>query len=116
MPPNEHDLAYLWDMLDAARQIQDFIRGVSFSKYSDNKLIQSAVERQLEILGEAARRVSHEFQEEHPEIPWRPVIGLRNVLAHEYGEIKADRIWRIASVDVIDLISKLQPFIPPIDE
>jgi len=116
MPPNEHDLAYLWDMLDAARQIQDFIRGVSFSKYSDNKLIQSAVERQLEILGEAARRVSHEFQDEHPEIPWRPVIGLRNVLAHEYGEIKADRIWRIASVEVIDLISKLQPLIPPIDE
>jgi uncharacterized protein with HEPN domain len=116
MPPNEHDLAYLWDMLDAARQIQDFIRGVSFSKYCANKLIQSAVERQLEILGEAARRVSLEFQEAHPEIPWRPVVGLRNVLAHEYGDIKADRIWRIASVDVADLIKKLQPLIPPIDE
>lgn len=116
MPPNEHDPAYLWDMLDAARQIQDFIQGVSFSKYNGNKLIQSAVERQFEILGEAARRVSQEFQEEHPEIPWRPIIGLRNVLAHEYGEIKADRIWRIASEDVAELVRKLQPLIPPIDE
>jgi uncharacterized protein with HEPN domain len=116
MPPDERDPAYLWDMLDAALKIQEFIRKVRFSKYSSNKMIQSAVERQLEIMGEAARRVSPEFQEEHPEIPWRPMIGLRNLLAHEYGEIKADRIWRIATVDILDLINQLKPLIPPIDE
>lgn len=98
MPPDERDYAYLWDILEAARQIQRFITGISFINYGSNKLIQSAVERQLEVMGEAARRVSSGFQDEHPEIPWRPMIGLRNVLAYEYGEIKADRIWRIAKV------------------
>ena len=116
MPLSEHDPAYLWDMREAALHILDFIRGVSFSKYSANKMIQSAVERQLEILGEAARRVSPEYQEEHPEIAWRSIIGLRNILAHEYGEVKADRIWRIASVDAADIIRQLDPLIPPIDE
>ena len=115
MPLSQRDPAYLWDMLDAAHLIQEFVRGITFSKYTSNKMIQSAVERQLEILGEAARRVSTEFQDEHPEIPWRQVIGLRNILAHEYGEIKADRIWRIATVDVSDLILRLEPLIPPLD-
>jgi uncharacterized protein with HEPN domain len=115
MPPSERELAYLWDMLEAARQIQSFIHGITFSRYESNQLVQSAVERQLEILGEAARRISPGFQEEHPEIPWRQVIGLRNVLAHEYGEIKAERLWRIASVDVVDLIGKLEPLIPPME-
>jgi uncharacterized protein with HEPN domain len=56
-------------------------------------MIRYAVERQLLVIGEAANRVSAEFQETHPEIPWRQMIGLRNVLAYEYGEIKGDRIW-----------------------
>ena len=97
MPMAEDDPAYLWDMLEAASQIALFTKGVSFSKYSRNRLIQSAVERQLEILGEAARRVTVSFQDEHPEIPWRSIIGLRNLLAHEYGEIKAEQIWIVAT-------------------
>ena len=115
MPLSQRDPAYLWDMLDAAHLIQEFVRGITFLKYTSNKMIQSAVERQLEILGGAAWRVSTEFQDEHPEIPWREVIGLRNILAYEYGEIKADRIWRIAAVDLVDLILRLEPLIPPLD-
>ncbi len=116
MPVSENDPAYLWDMLEAANRIVLFTRGVSFTKYSRNLMIQSAVERQLEILGEAARRVSTAYQDEHPEIPWRPIIGLRNVLAHEYGEIKADRIWLIATREVVELIRLLKPLIPPVEE
>jgi uncharacterized protein with HEPN domain len=112
MPAKANDPAYLWDMLSAARQIASFVQGISFTKYSRNKLIQSAVERQLEIIGEAARRVSPEYQEDHPEIPWRPIIGLRNILAHEYGEIKADRIWLIAKNDVPGMAKVLETLVP----
>lgn len=116
MPANDNDPAYLWDMLEAANQVVLFTRGVSFTKYSRNIMIQSAVERQLEILGEAARRVSAAFQDEHPEIPWRPIIGLRNVLAHEYGEIKADRIWLIATREVVELARLIKPLIPSVED
>jgi len=55
MPPNSRDAGYLWDMLQAARRLQEFTAGVSFEAYLETVLLQSAVERQLEILGEAAR-------------------------------------------------------------
>jgi uncharacterized protein with HEPN domain len=63
----------------------EFTANLSREAYIESVLIQSAVERQLEIIGEAARRVSEAFQQKHPEIPWRSIIGQRNVLAHQYG-------------------------------
>jgi len=116
MPPLDRDLAYLWDMRQAVGWIASFMRGVSFAGYSGDKKLQSAVERQLEILGEAAGRVSVEFRQTHPEIPWRQMIGLRNILIHEYGEVKADRVWEIATTNIGELIDLLDPLIPPIDE
>ena len=116
MPASEHDPAYLWDLLEAAKLINQFTSGVSFIQYNRDRLIQSAIERQLEIMGEAARRVSKAYQDGHPEIPWRPIIGLRNILAHEYGEIKADRIWFIATRDVVELVRLLEPLVPRAEE
>ena len=72
------------------------------------------MERRIEIIGEAARRVSPEFQLAHPEIAWRKVIAQRHVLAHEYGEAKQDRMWGILSRRVPELISLLEPLMPPL--
>lgn len=113
MRPEERDAAYLWDMLDAARLIEGFTTGVRFEQYMDDRKLQLAVERALEIIGEAARRVSEEFKDSHPEIPWRAIIAQRNVLAHEYGEIKQDRIWRVVLSHIPELISQVEPIIPP---
>ncbi|MDM7940169.1 MAG: DUF86 domain-containing protein, partial [Methanothrix sp.] len=88
----DRDAAYLWDMLDAARSILSFVESKSFEHYLQDRMLQLAVERALEIIGEAARNVSLEFQREHPEIPWIGIIGQRNLLAHEYGAIKQDLI------------------------
>ncbi|MEW6285588.1 MAG: DUF86 domain-containing protein [Chloroflexota bacterium] len=112
MKPNERDVSYLWDMLEAARNIGKFLTGVKYGTYSKNKMIQSAVERQLEIIGEAAKRVSNEFKEAHPEIPWKNIIGLRNILAHEYGEVRVDRIWLIATTSAKELTTLLKPLVP----
>ena len=68
MQPQERDLASLWDMREAARLIAGFLRGVTYLEYEKNLMLRSAIERQLEISGEAARRVSPEFQHAHPEI------------------------------------------------
>ena len=74
---------------------------------------QLAVERSIEILGEAARKVSQAFQAAHPEIPWSRIIAQRHVLAHEYGNIDHERIWEVATVRVPQLIVQLVPLIPP---
>lgn len=66
-------------------------------------MLRSAVERQIEIIGEAARRVSDDFRVAHPEIAWRPIIAQRHILAHEYGEIEDDLIWRVATIHVPEL-------------
>ena len=113
MPPDTRDPAYLWDMLDASTAVKEFAAGATFQDYARNKMMRSAVERQLEILGEAARRVSQEFKAEHPEIVWRQIVGLRNVLAHEYGDIRQERVWQIVSRDLPALIQQLKPLVPP---
>ena len=95
-------------MLDAARSVREFTSGVT----QDRKL-QLAVERALEIIGEAARLVSPTFKTNHVEIPWKEIIGQRNVLAHEYGAINQERIWLVASRRIPELIRLLEPLLPP---
>ena len=85
MRPEDRDLAYLWDMREAAKEVMEFVQDVSYERFASEKVLRYAVERQIEVIGEAARRVSATFQQAHPEIPWKSIIAQRNVLAHEYG-------------------------------
>ncbi|MFP4100963.1 HepT-like ribonuclease domain-containing protein [Coleofasciculus sp.] len=114
MQPNSRESGYLWDMLQAAIRLQEFTAGLSYEAYLESILLQSAVERQLEILGEAARRMSEDFRQVHPEIPWSDIIGQRNVIAHQYEEIRQERIWSVVTSDIPTLIAQLEPLIPPL--
>ena len=107
------DRVYLWDMLTAARAVVDFTRGHTLAEYESDLLLRSAVERQIEIIGEAARHVSKAFQAAHPDIPWRSIQAQRHVLAHDYGEIKHERIWRVAETHIPELTKQLEPLVPP---
>jgi uncharacterized protein with HEPN domain len=116
MQPSEDDLESLWDMRQAIDRIQKFTVGMLEADYLANELVQSAVERQLEILGEAARRVSREFQVAHPEVDWRNTIGLRNVIAHRYDQVKQDQLWQIVQTVLPDFLTLLVAFLPPIED
>ena len=111
MQPEQRDAAYLWDMLDAAQMVEQLSGDLNFIQYSDDRRTQLAVERSLEIIGEAAGKVSTSFRNAHPEIPWRQIIGQRNVLIHEYGEIKQERIWKVVRENIPELIEQLKPFV-----
>ena len=113
MPPETNDAAYLWDMLDAARAIMGFVSSSSYEEYLENRMLRGAVERHLEVIGEAAGRVSFEFRKIHAEIPWSQIVGQRNILIHEYGEIDDALVWEVARVHMPDLIVKLEPLVPP---
>lgn len=65
-----------------------------------------APERLLEILGQAAKEISEEFRRQNSGLPWARIIGLRNVLAHEYGEIKDEKIYLVAARDILPLIDQ----------
>lgn len=113
MPRDEkRDPACLWDMLDAAKAITVFVSTRSFYDYQKDRMLRNAVERNMEIIGEAANRVSKSFQKDHPEIPWRSMIGQRNILIHEYGEVKDERIWAVATKHIPELVKFLEPLLP----
>jgi len=109
----DRDVSLLWDMLQAAREIVEFVEGVNYNQFSTQKILRYAVERQIITIGEAAKRVSDNFKNTHPEIPWSGIIGQRNVLAHEYGEILLERIWLVATQYIPKLIPLLTTLIPP---
>ena len=111
MRPETTDQAFLWDMWDAAKAIQEFVNGKAFHHYQQDRMLRGEVERHLEIIGEAANRVSNDFQANHSEIPWRRIIAQRHVIAHEYGEIKHELIWKVATLHLPELIRHLEPLI-----
>lgn len=112
MPSSERDLSYLWDMRKYSLEIMEIISGIPHTKFIENKTIRYAIERLLLIIGEAANHVSREFQEQHPNIAWAQIIGMRNILAHEYGEVKMDKIYLAATVSIPTLVEALEPLLP----
>jgi uncharacterized protein with HEPN domain len=107
MPLDDRVKAYLWDIREAAREIHGFMRGVKFHQYEANKMLRYAVERQLHVIGEASNHVAPQFRKQHPEINWKRLVELRNVIAHEYGETLLNRTWLAATDGLIELIQTL---------
>ncbi|HEX2224208.1 MAG TPA: DUF86 domain-containing protein [Thermoanaerobaculia bacterium] len=113
MQPDLRDSSYLWDMLEAARQVLLFTRELSFDSYSANRMIQLAVERSIQIIGEAANRVSSDFRAAHPDIPWRQIVAQRNILVHEYADIEDRLIWDLVQDRLPELVAQLETLVPP---
>lgn len=107
MPPDEGDLAYLWDMLQAANEMQGMLEGHDLTSFLGDCVLLRAIERSVEIIDEAAHRVSVSYQQDHPEIPWREIICQRNILVHEYGQIDHPLLYKIAVEDIPELNCRL---------
>jgi len=108
MPLNENDLSYLIDIVDCIVDINEFTDTVEYYQFEKDKMRKLAVERQLEVLGQAANKISIDTQNSLKNIPWRNIIGLRNKLAHDYGEILAERIWKISKNSLRELLKELE--------
>ncbi len=106
--PQRDDVVLLRDMLDAAKEAVSFAQGKTRADlHQDRKLVLSLVHL-VEIVGEAAGKVSKKFQEAHSEIPWPVIVGMRNRLIHAYFDIDIDRVWDTVRDDLPPLIAKLE--------
>ena len=102
------DDGYVLDLLEAARRAVAFVQDVSEIQFMKDLKTQSAVLHQLTVLGEAVRRLSPEFRQQHPELPWKEMAGLRSRIVHDYDDVDLDEVWNILERDLPSLIPQLQ--------
>ncbi len=102
---------YLEHIREAIARVSDYLSGMDWEAFSKSRVTQDATVRNLEIIGEAARnilRADPKFAERHPDFPLGKAIGMRNILAHGYFEVKLDIVWKTIKEDLPDLAQKVE--------
>jgi uncharacterized protein with HEPN domain len=102
---------FIEDILNSIKNIEEFSKGLNKERFSKNNLRQSAIIRQLEIIGEAVKNIPNSFREKYPKIPWKDISGFRDILSHAYFGVNIDRVWNIIEKDLPKLkenISKIK--------
>ena len=100
--------ALLLDMLLASREAQEIAHGATISDFRQNRILQLAILKAVEIVGEAASRIGANTREQNPDIPWSDIVGMRNRLVHGYFEVNLARVWETVEQDIPRLIAQLE--------
>ena len=106
------DEVILLDIARAARLVIEFKRQINKAAFNNDFKTQSAILHQLMVMGEAVKRLSSEFREAHPKIPWTLITGMRDNLIHGYDIVDLDEVWKTADIDIPQLLSVLEPLLP----
>ena len=109
------DPASISDIYVAAQRIQDFVRGMTREEFEQNDLTQSAVLYQISVIGEAVWRLSDQYRDSRPDIPWHALRAMRNIVVHNYNAINTERIWAVAEVSAAELMTALRSDLPQQD-
>jgi len=105
------DLIYIDHILISIDRIEIYLSGKDHQAFSDDSMTQDAVVRQLEIIGEATKRISKDLRNLNPQVPWSDMAGMRDILIHDYIDVDLDIVWKTASESIINLKSLLQNLI-----
>ncbi|MBC7231582.1 MAG: DUF86 domain-containing protein [Actinobacteria bacterium] len=95
-------------ILECIGLIEDYLRGKTLEDFLGSVQLQDAVIRRVEIIGEAAKNLPQDFKEKHPDIPWKEMAGMRDIIAHEYFGVDLKLTWRVATEDLLGLKAKLE--------
>lgn len=110
------DLVYVGHMLDTGRAILGRVSGGVRSEFDANEDLRLALTHLIQVFGEAARRVSAGFQDAHPELPWKKIIGMRHKVVHDYLHVDYDLVWAVATRELpllVPALEKIAPSEPP---
>lgn len=102
------DVVYLRHILDAVSRIEEYTEDMKREDFMSSNLHQDAVIRQVEVIGEAARKVSEETRKRHTEVPWKDMAGMRDKLIHGYFGVDLDAVWDTVTEDIPRLKTMLQ--------
>ena len=109
----QHDLIRVRHMLAAAKEVMEFAAGKTRMDLEKDRLHMLAIIKSIEIIGEAASKVTKTFKTENSKIPWNDIINMRNRLIHAYFDVNLDIVWQTVKTDLPDLIKALEEIIPP---
>jgi len=110
-PIKREFILYLEDMVQSMERIEEYLGDLDFKKFKMTYIVVDAVIRNFEIIGEASTKIPTNIQEKYPEIPWRKMYGLRNLITHEYFGIDYEMIWEIATKNLPQNRKDLQKII-----
>ncbi|MCJ7578095.1 MAG: DUF86 domain-containing protein [candidate division Zixibacteria bacterium] len=91
---------YLQDIWESILAIEEYTQNITEDEFSSNRQVQDAIVRRLEIIGEAVKNIDDDFRGKYPQIPWKKLAGMRDVIAHEYFGVRLDRVWDIVREDL----------------
>lgn len=105
------DQQSIQDMLNAAQEILSFTADMDYSSLESDRRTQAAVLYEIVVIGEAANRVSDEFRAAHSTIPWKDIVGMRNILTHQYDNVDPETVWDVIHQDIPELIAMIKPLL-----
>ena len=106
------DQVYIGHMLDMARKAIILVQGKERTDYDRDEVLRLALAHLLQVIGEAARRVSPEYCNAHPEIPWRAIVGMRHKVVHDYMSVDDDILWDTVTRELAPLVGEMEKLIP----
>lgn len=106
--PSRNSRLRIQDIINAANSIQNYTAGMTFEEFQQNEILIKAILYDFVVIGEAAINVSNEVKSRSPQIPWRIIGDMRNVIAHEYFQVNLKIIWNTIQHNLPDLVTQLE--------
>ena len=98
---------YLEEIVEFCRHIEEYLTNVEMPDFLNNRMLQDALVRKIEIIGEAAKSLTKEFCEQNPQIPWREITRMRDKVIHHYFRVDLETVWKTAKIDIPVLKSEI---------
>ena len=105
---HKSDLAYTDHIINCIKKIRKFVKGIDKKEFAKNELIQDAIIRNFEVIGEASKKISPDFKKVYYDIPWKEISGMRDKLIHDYLGVDIEVIWKTIEIDLPILLKELK--------